>query len=657
MNDGICDCCDGADETVTQCQDICDEILAEQRAAEAKAIHDFEVGSKKRQESIDAYIVLYQKTLEQIAEKERENEEVRAESERMIEQVVKEKVDFSLARKREIVALTSTLSGKPGGPMGLEGLFYGLPAEKLVDFITYTCQVAGEMEGATQGRTCEPLRKAGVDLGVLWDDENFQDCTASVNDITEEDVADLVYRNAKGGSFWSTRDVANYGSEKRRRLDDYDGDDDDYLGPEDDDDYVEDDEYDADRYKHRRDTQEDSEKLKELKFQILSSGFSTPRRSFLAMTDEIVDRMDEILEKLEEPDKDDEENEEEAGQDKPDDTTPPMGDPMALKMARSEMKQRESSITNGLKYAASSKILLSVLGDDDGQLESKLQALGALVLLHSNVSAEHVWQIADSVMSSDSLGDEQTCSSPLALLCPPVTSQGGKYPPPAILKAAEEACQREVESLSANSCSSISDDDIPENIPDGYYGYHKPVARAESDALSIAFEKILQVAMPSLDGLEGDIANKKTLIESTAREIQNLENEIGGRDGTKFGRDGELHSLKDTCHDVTANKYVYEVCVFGNAQQKESGAASGTSLGRWDGLTVDAETGLRRMIWKDGQKCWNGPKRSAEVIVTCGAENKVLSADEPDTCRYVLEMESFIACDEAYYQANLAKSS
>jgi protein kinase C substrate 80K-H len=129
-----------------------------------------------------------------------------------------------------------------------------------------------------------------------------------------------------------------------------------------------------------------------------------------------------------------------------------------------------------------------------------------------------------------------------------------------------------------------------------------------------------------------------------------LEEEMGGRDHSKYGSQGELYSLRDTCHSVQEGKYIYEVCIFGSAVQKESDDASGTQLGKWKKIKVDPETGIRTMEWTNGAKCWNGPHRSATVHVTCGAGNKVLSAEEPDTCRYVLEMESYIACDDSYKQ-------
>ena len=55
--------------------------------------------------------------------------------------------------------------------------------------------------------------------------------------------------------------------------------------------------------------------------------------------------------------------------------------------------------------------------------------------------------------------------------------------------------------------------------------------------------------------------------------------------------------------------------------------------------------------WGEGNKCWNGPVWSAEVLVmTCGADAKLFTTDEPETCRYmfVFTKESPIGCDEQF---------
>ena len=130
------------------------------------------------------------------------------------------------------------------------------------------------------------------------------------------------------------------------------------------------------------------------------------------------------------------------------------------------------------------------------------------------------------------------------------------------------------------------------------------------------------------------------------KRISDLESEIGDNNGTsKYGVDGELFILRGTCHKLEHGKYEYEVCIFGQATQRDIGQThGGTNLGSWEAESI--EDGQRKLKWGGGTKCWNGPVRSAEVYVTCGAETNLLTADEPETCRYVFTMESPIGCDE-----------
>lgn len=54
------------------------------------------------------------------------------------------------------------------------------------------------------------------------------------------------------------------------------------------------------------------------------------------------------------------------------------------------------------------------------------------------------------------------------------------------------------------------------------------------------------------------------------------------------------------------------------------------------------------MAFKNGQHCWNHGAREARVHLKCGLANKLLSAEEPETCKYRLVMESPAACNSTY---------
>ena len=55
------------------------------------------------------------------------------------------------------------------------------------------------------------------------------------------------------------------------------------------------------------------------------------------------------------------------------------------------------------------------------------------------------------------------------------------------------------------------------------------------------------------------------------------------------------------------DKYVYEICPYGSAAQKEG--HSRTSLGNWQGFKDNYSI----MSFTGGQHCWNGPLRSMQV--------------------------------------------
>lgn len=61
------------------------------------------------------------------------------------------------------------------------------------------------------------------------------------------------------------------------------------------------------------------------------------------------------------------------------------------------------------------------------------------------------------------------------------------------------------------------------------------------------------------------------------------------------------------CFTANVEKYVYEVCLFKNAAQKDGGLS--TSLGSWQGFAE----GYSALLFTHGQHCWNGPQRSLRV--------------------------------------------
>jgi len=107
---------------------------------------------------------------------------------------------------------------------------------------------------------------------------------------------------------------------------------------------------------------------------------------------------------------------------------------------------------------------------------------------------------------------------------------------------------------------------------------------------------------------------------------------------SKAGMAPHLWPLSRQCYTAKADGFEYSVCPFGDAKQ------DGTLLGKWKGVEPAAEGKGLVFAFENGAKCWNGPKRSLTVSVTCGAEDALVAVAEPETCTYTAESTSPAAC-------------
>ncbi|KAG1902835.1 glucosidase II beta subunit-like-domain-containing protein [Suillus fuscotomentosus] len=105
-----------------------------------------------------------------------------------------------------------------------------------------------------------------------------------------------------------------------------------------------------------------------------------------------------------------------------------------------------------------------------------------------------------------------------------------------------------------------------------------------------------------------------------------------------FGPEGEWKKLDGTCLSKDTGEYTYEVCLFDEARQIPKSGGSGFSLGKFSSWNKAARPGepeyYTRQHYTQGAKCWNGPHRSVELVLTCGTENTLLTVAEMEKCEY-----------------------
>ena len=109
-----------------------------------------------------------------------------------------------------------------------------------------------------------------------------------------------------------------------------------------------------------------------------------------------------------------------------------------------------------------------------------------------------------------------------------------------------------------------------------------------------------------------------------------------------YGPDDILRAIEGTWVSESLNGYTYKVGLLASIYQEDIHigsykAAEGTKL-----------------IYKDGSKCWNGPRRSAIVELVCGPQNRLLSVAEPEKCAYTFEVMTPVVCDSLTHEDLLA---
>ena len=132
--------------------------------------------------------------------------------------------------------------------------------------------------------------------------------------------------------------------------------------------------------------------------------------------------------------------------------------------------------------------------------------------------------------------------------------------------------------------------------------------------------------------------NQKNGELSKAKEAAN---EVKIKLETDYGPGDAYYQLREQCIELQLNQYKYSVCPYGEVKQDN------TLLGKWDSWLEPH----RVMHFKDGQNCWNIGAREARVELRCGLENKLVAAEEPGPCKYLMKVETPAACDSEHAES------
>ena len=131
------------------------------------------------------------------------------------------------------------------------------------------------------------------------------------------------------------------------------------------------------------------------------------------------------------------------------------------------------------------------------------------------------------------------------------------------------------------------------------------------------------------------------------RELKDVEREMAQLSESldkNYGEDAVFAVLQGQCFEYTDNEYTYKMCPFDFSSQRGKHGGAETRLGSWGEWTGPEGDKHSRMKFSGGQTCWNGPARSTEVFLHCGAENVLSAVSEPNRCEYEMHFSTPAVC-------------
>jgi len=653
VNDGICDCCSGNDEPEGKCEDICEEVLAEERRVQREMKMDFDIGYKLNLSSKERYKEFVSSTQNEIEDLRLRVNDINVD---VAERTSEYKEEIRLWRNGRRRILEENL-------LNDYSWILALSPDEAKGMIMGLCQLSGEwwytLPKVTnikdEEKACVPLHLAAFELGYMFDknEDSYQFTTWNTPEEGDNLASipllllewELGYTSGKKAT---KSDAPDYDLEDEMYFDsgdDYDGHDDTY---------------DEDEIVHH-DKSEQSEVVEQQQVKLIvpRAEFELEAKKILNMIQAIFDTPSED----EESEKEDSPSEEESSEEKKEESQakpkiqiPENVDTIQLQQIQKDIKTYLKHISIGKNYIQSSQSMIESLNNNEYlQKDSYLFPCMLLSLIyHSRLSAIDLYSVLyHSLPDIYQQGD--VCDVPYIERKLKSGSDDSVFsvtiPSKTILEESMRYCEerRDILSSSCNEQQSITVESvvIPYNPDKGCISNHFPTAYTTQNEILPSFQSINEQVSTSK---QTDIDALNQEIHTLQKEITNKENELNSG---KYGSFGELFAFKEEeCFEKHANQYVYEVCMLSNSFQKEG--SSKTSLGKFHSFTIEQNDKTTMSVhFQNGQRCWQGVNRKSKVDILCGSTlGEVISTEEPEVCSYEFILKSFVGCTDEYARDN-----
>ena len=166
----------------------------------------------------------------------------------------------------------------------------------------------------------------------------------------------------------------------------------------------------------------------------------------------------------------------------------------------------------------------------------------------------------------------------------------------------------------------------------------------EQSRSPIVAANVVSDVASALEGLRSELRDR----EKREKELKEEKSRTEGLQTlyTQYENHLQWLHLKDTCVKTRGGEFTYDMCVSATIHQSDRGGHN-VMLGKYNTIS-EQDDGTFVMKFTGGQHCHAFGARSADVFITCGAENVLSDVQEPSTCYYTFHMTSPGACTPKY---------
>lgn len=167
-----------------------------------------------------------------------------------------------------------------------------------------------------------------------------------------------------------------------------------------------------------------------------------------------------------------------------------------------------------------------------------------------------------------------------------------------------------------------------------------------SNMIHYYYTSFVKSFMESPEDNELGDEKEEAVVQVETKDVESLKNEIAKINedlGKDYGKDDILRSVQSQWIKKRLGGYSYNIGFLDSIYQDS------ILIGRYSRIEGN------KLIYDQGAKCWNGPRRSGIVEMICGPKNDLISIGEPEKCEYHLELMTPIVCNEMLEEELLSK--